>query len=172
MPCRVTNFSFRCDWKYDRSVRVRRLPIQLDRRTFPCVPERPMSNTLLRRSLGTKLRLAILGTTLAALALALAATIVYDLRTWHRGWIGDLQAQADLLGHASADELAAGNPRGAQDTLAALRLQPRLRNAAIYDAQGRLFAGWHAGGYDAPPATLARVDTGAAAAASHDLQVH
>ena len=31
-----------------------------------------MSNTLLRRSLGTKLRLAILGTTLVALVLALA----------------------------------------------------------------------------------------------------
>ena len=130
-----------------------------------------MSNTLLRRSLGTKLRLAILGTTLAALVLALGATIVYDLRTWHRGWIADVQAQADLLGHASADDLAAGNPRGAQDALATLRLQPRLRNAAVYDAQGHLFAGWHAGGSEAPPATLARADADATAGAPHDLQV-
>ena len=130
-----------------------------------------MSNPLPRRSLGTKLRLAILGTTLAALVLALGATIVYDLRTWHRGWIADVQAQADLLGHASADDLAAGNPRGAQDALATLRLQPRLRNAAVYDAQGRLFAGWHAGGSEAPPATLARVDADATAVAPHDLQV-
>ena len=130
-----------------------------------------MSHTLFRRSLGTKLRLAILGTTLVALVLALGATIVYDLRTWHRGWIGDVQTQADLLGHASADDLAAGNPRGAQDALATLHLQPRLRNGAVYDAQGRLFAGWHAGGSEAPPPTLAQVDAADATHTSHDLQV-
>ncbi|MCK9684791.1 ATP-binding protein [Scleromatobacter humisilvae] len=130
-----------------------------------------MSNTSLRRSLGTKLRLAILGTTLVALVLALGTMIAYDLRTWHRGWIADVQAQADLLGHASAEDLAAGNPRGAQDALATLRLQPRLRNAAVYDAQGRLFAGWHAAGSDAPPTTLARTDADAGAGASHDLLV-
>ena len=127
-----------------------------------------MSTTLFRRSLGTKLRLAILGTTLVALVLALGATIVYDLRTWHSGWIADVQTQADLLGHASADDLAAGNPRGAQDALTTLHLQPRLRNAAVYDAQGRLFAGWHAGGSEPPSATLAQAD---ATRGSHDLQV-
>jgi len=130
-----------------------------------------MSHTLFRRSLGTKLRLAILGTTLVALVLALGATIVYDLRTWHSGWIADVQTQADLLGHASADDLAAGNPRGAQDALATLHLQPRLRNAAVYDAQGRLFAGWHAGGSEPPPATLAQADAAGTTRASHDLEV-
>ena len=130
-----------------------------------------MSNTPFRRSLGTKLRLAILGTTLVALVLALGAMIAYDLRTWHRGWIADVQTQADLLGHASADDLAAGNQRGAQEALATLRLQPRLRNAAVYDAQGRLFAGWHAGGSEAPPPALARTDTDAATRASGDLQI-
>ena len=95
-----------------------------------------------RRSLSTKLRIAILGTTLAALALALGTTIVYDLGTWHRGWVADVQSQAELLGHASADDLAAGNPLGAQQALAMLRLQPRMRSATIHDAQGRLFAFW------------------------------
>ena len=130
-----------------------------------------MALLLFRRSLATKLRLAMLGSTLAALLLALGATIVYDLSTWHRGWIADVQTQADLLGHASADDLATGNPRGAQDALAALGLQPRLRNAAIYDAQGRLFAGWHASGAEAPPATLAQAGTQAGARAPHELQV-
>ena len=130
-----------------------------------------MSSIVLRRSLGTKLRLAVLGTTLVALVLALGATIVYDLRTWHHGWIADVRAQAELLGHASADDLAAGNPAGAQEALAMLRLQPRLRNAAIYDAQGRLFAGWHAAGEQPPPAALARTDAAVAARVSHDLQV-
>src|SRR5471032_3068714 len=115
------------------------------REVFSRAPERPMSIKMNRRSLGTKLRLAILGSTLVALMLALVATIVYDLQTWHRGWTADVQAQAELLGHASADDLVAGNPRGAQEALAMLRLQPKMSSAAIYDAQGRLFAGWHAG---------------------------
>ncbi len=121
-----------------------------------------------RHSIGTKLRLAILGSTLGVLVLALGATIVYDLQTWHRGWIADVQSQAELLGHASADDLAAGDPRGAQEALAMLRLQPKMRSAAIYDAQGRLFAGWHAGGSAQPPATLNRITPDAA---SDDLQV-
>ena len=130
-----------------------------------------MTNTLLRHSLGTKLRLAILGTTLVALVLALGSMIVYDLSTWHRGWIADVQTQAELLGHASSDDVAAGKPRGAQDALAALRLQPRMRSAAVYDAQGHLFAGWHASGSEAPPAMLPPAETDAGARASHDLQV-
>ena len=130
-----------------------------------------MTNPLLRHSLGTKLRLAILGTTLVALVLALGSTFVYDLSTWHRGWIADVQTQAELLGHASSDDLAAGKPRGAQDALAALRLQPRMRSAAVYDAQGHLFAGWHASESEAPPATLPPTDTDAGARAAHDLQV-
>jgi len=124
-----------------------------------------------RRSLGTKLRIAILGTTLVALVLGLGATIVYDLRTWHRGWIADVQSQAELLGHASADDLAAADPRGAQDALASLRLQPRLRSAAIYDAQGRLFASWRAGTEPAPPATLPAAAGDASARDSGEVQV-
>jgi signal transduction histidine kinase/ActR/RegA family two-component response regulator len=117
-----------------------------------------MSATLSRRSLSTKLRIAILGSTLVALVLALGATIVYDLQTWHRGWIAELQTQADLLGHASADDLVAGSPRGAQEALAMLRLQPKVRNAAIYDTQGRLFASWHAATGTQPPLTLQQAD--------------
>ena len=100
-----------------------------------------------RRSLSTKLRIAILGSTLVALALALGATIVYDLATWHRGWVAEVQSEAELVGHASADDLAAGNPLGARQALAMLRLQRQMRSATIHDAQGRLFASW---GTDAP----------------------
>ena len=107
-----------------------------------------------RRSLSTRLRIAILGSTLAALALALGATIVYDLRTWHRAWAAEVQAEAELVGHASADDLATNDPRGAQQALAMLRLQPRMRSAAVYDTQGHLFASWRNEGAAPPPATL------------------
>jgi len=120
-----------------------------------------------RRSLGTKLRLAILGSTLVALVLALGTSIVYDLNTWHRGWIADVRAQSELLGHASTDDLAAGNPRGADEALAMLRLQPKMRSAAVYDAQGRLFASWNAADAMPLPAAIAKVD----ADASHELLV-
>jgi signal transduction histidine kinase/CheY-like chemotaxis protein len=131
-----------------------------------------MTAVLHRRPLGTKLRIAILGCTLVALALALGATIVYDLQTWHRGWVADLQAQAELLGHASADDLATGDPRGAQQALAMLRLQPRMRNAAIYDAQGNLFTSWRSAGAAAPPTTLQpATPVDANAPALHDLVV-
>jgi signal transduction histidine kinase/AmiR/NasT family two-component response regulator len=126
-----------------------------------------MTALLPRRSLGIKLRLAILGSTLAALVLALATTIVYDLNTWHRGWIADVRAQSELLGHASADDLASGNPRGAGEALAMLRLQAQMRSAAVYDAQGRLFAAWNAADAPPPPPAIARID----ADGSHELMV-
>jgi signal transduction histidine kinase/ActR/RegA family two-component response regulator len=122
------------------------MPFLLDRGNSPH-SKRPMNIASNRRSLSIKLRIAILGSTLAALALALGATIVYDLGTWHRGWVAEVQSQAALLGHASADDVASGNPPGAQQALAMLRLQPRMRGATIHDAQGRLFASW---GTDAP----------------------
>jgi signal transduction histidine kinase/CheY-like chemotaxis protein len=113
-----------------------------------------MYATLHRRSLSTRLRVAILGSTLLALLLTLGASVVYDLQTWHLGWVTEVQAQAELLAHASADDLATGDPHGAQQALGMLRLQPRMRNAAIYDAQGRLFTSWSAAGAASPPPTL------------------
>ena len=61
---------------YEPPVRVRRLPFQLDRGTSPATLKRPMSGIAHRRSLSTKLRIVILGSTLLALVLALGATIV------------------------------------------------------------------------------------------------
>jgi len=157
---------------YEAPIRVRRLPFQLDRGTSPATLKRPMSGIAHRRSLSTKLRIAILGSTLLALVLALGATIVYDLQTWHRDWIADVQAQAELLGHASADDLVAGEADGAQKTLAMLRLQPKVRNAAIYDAHGRLFASWRASGAMLPPPTLQQADpVDSDVLAQHDLAV-
>ena len=100
-----------------------------------------------------KLRLAILGSTLVALVLALGASALYDLRGRHRDGL-DVQSQADLLARASAVDVAAGDTAGAQQSLALLRRLPHVRSAAVYDASGRLFAGWQADGEAAPPATL------------------
>jgi signal transduction histidine kinase/ActR/RegA family two-component response regulator len=97
-----------------------------------------------RRSLSLRLRAVVLASTLMALVVALGAMIAYDLLAYRRGWSGDLRSQAELLGTTTAPALAFDDPRMARENLALLRLQPRLRAAAIFDARGKLFASWHA----------------------------
>ena len=99
---------------------------------------------MLRGSLQRKLRAVILLTTLAAVVVALGAMIAYDLRAYHRGWVDDLTAQAELLGRTTAPALEFDDASVARENLALLRLQPRIRAAAIYAANGQLFASYSA----------------------------
>ncbi len=108
-----------------------------------------MKTILHRRSLSTKLRVVVLASTFVALVVALAAMIAYDLVTAHRALVGTVASQAELLGRASADDLASGDARGTRETLAMLRLQPGIRSAALYDTQGRLVARYDADGANA-----------------------
>jgi signal transduction histidine kinase/ActR/RegA family two-component response regulator len=111
-----------------------------------------MKALLPRSSLNLKVRAVLLATTLVVLVVALAAMIVIELKSYRASWIGDLEAQAALLGHASADELSSGDRTGALRNLGMLALQPKVRAAGLYDADGRLFAAWSGGGPAAPPA--------------------
>jgi signal transduction histidine kinase len=97
------------------------------------------------RSFQQKLGLVVLGTTLVALLVAMAAMVAYDLRLYHRGWIADLNTQAELLARTSAAALAFDDERAARENLALLRYRPEVHAAAIYDARGRLFASFSTG---------------------------
>ena len=99
----------------------------------------------MRRSFQYKLRMMMMGTTLAALLVAIVAMVAYDLRLYHRGWIADLGTQAELLARTSAAALAFNDERAARENLALLRFRPEVRAAAIYDARGRLFASFALG---------------------------
>ena len=79
-------------------------------------------------------------TTVLALIVALGAMILYDLRSYHQGWVDDVGAQAELLGRTTAPALAFDDARVARENLALLRFQPKVRGAAIYSARGALFA--------------------------------
>jgi len=103
----------------------------------------PPSGSLRRKLLGV-----MLATTLVALIVALGAMIAFDLRAYHQGQVNDIGAQAELLGGTTASALIFDDARVAQENLAVLRLQPRVRAAAIYDARGSLFGTYAAAGAD------------------------
>ncbi|RZL02960.1 MAG: response regulator [Rubrivivax sp.] len=100
--------------------------------------------TVLRGSLQRKLLAVMLLSTLAALVVALGAMIIYDLRAYHRSWVNDVTAQAELLARTSAPALNFDDRRVATENLATLRFQPKVQAAAIYGPGGALFASYSA----------------------------
>ena len=101
-----------------------------------------------RHSIRARLVAVVLLTTLAALGVALAAMVAFDLNASRRLWIDDMSTQADLLGQSSASALAFDDARVATENLALLHYRPQVRAAAVYDAHGRLFATYAAKGED------------------------
>jgi len=101
-----------------------------------------MMSAVFGRTLRRKLLGVMLLTTLVAVVVALGAMIAYDLRAYHRSWVGDVGAQAELLARTTAPALAFDDARVARDNLNVLRFQPKVRAAAIYSARGVLFASY------------------------------
>ncbi|MCE4537296.1 ATP-binding protein [Pelomonas sp. P7] len=109
---------------------------------------------MFRLSLQRRLLGVTLLTTLAALLVALGAMVAYDLHAYHKGWVSDLRAQAELLGRSTAPALEFDDTHVASENLALLRLQSKIRMAAIYGPQGDMFASYAAPGVEArPPAS-------------------
>jgi signal transduction histidine kinase len=86
--------------------------------------------------------LVVLATTLAALGVVAIALVVYESRTYERSTAAGLMTQAQVLGRATAAALVFDDPDAARDNLAALKLQPQIRAAAVYTTTGRLFASY------------------------------
>ncbi len=105
----------------------------------------------IRRSIRHKFMLVVTLTTLVALVLASIALVNYDLLTYQRTWIADLSTQADILGLASAPALSFQDPKTAEENLALLSVRPHVAAAAIYTADGRLFASYRRDSADATP---------------------
>lgn len=93
-----------------------------------------------KSSLQRKLLAVMLLTTLAALIVALGAMIIHDLRAYHRTWVNDMTAQAELLARTTAPALTFDDKKVAQENLSILRYQPKVRAAAIFSPDGSLFA--------------------------------
>ncbi len=101
---------------------------------------------MILRPIRKKLVSVVMLTTLAALVVSIGAVIAYDLRGYHRAVLGDIATQAELLGHMTSAALSFDDQRLATENLAALRIRPTVRAAAIYNASGALFASYLAPG--------------------------
>jgi signal transduction histidine kinase len=76
----------------------------------------------------------------AALLMACAAFVAYDLVTFREVIVRNLSVQAQVLGTNSVSALMFNDPESAQNTLAALRAAPSVVAARVYSADGRTFA--------------------------------
>jgi two-component system, sensor histidine kinase len=103
------------------------------------------------RSLRGKVMLVVLATTLCALLFTAIALAVYEVATYDDALVRDLRTQAEILARASEAALSFNDPKAASENLSSLRLRPQVRTAAIYAADGSLFATYPAEGATVPP---------------------
>jgi signal transduction histidine kinase/ActR/RegA family two-component response regulator len=89
-----------------------------------------------------KLLLLTLASSATALALASGGFLAWDITQFRRDLVQDIDAQAAIVADNSAAPLAFRDARAATETLAVMRLRPRVSVACLYDAQGQPFASY------------------------------
>ncbi len=110
-----------------------------------------MKQTSLRRELA---RASILST-LVVLLLCMAALLAYELSTYRNTWVAGLRTQANLIAQSSAAAVVFNDGKAASEALQLLKVQPNVVAAAIYRADGRLFAKYSRDGTESLPSTVA-----------------
>jgi len=96
----------------------------------------------IRHSILRKFTLAMLATTLSALLLASAILLIYDIRTFEAGWVGDLTTQSDILAKTNLAALEFNDPKIVKENLDQLKARPGIIAAAIYAANGQVVASY------------------------------
>jgi len=91
-------------------------------------------------SIRSKLMTGFMLTSLAALLLTVAALAVYDRSAFRDEVLRDVNTLAGIIGENASSSVAFNDRQTAQATLTALRAQPQITGAAIYDSKGALFA--------------------------------
>src|SRR5579872_4749500 len=79
----------------------------------------------------------------AALLIACAAFIGFDIISSGNAILYNLSTQAQILGSNSVSSLVFNDPQSAETTLSALRSAPDIVAAAIYNADGQPFAAYY-----------------------------
>ena len=86
-----------------------------------------------------KLLLMTLASSAAALVLAAAGFLTWDIVQRRREIVADVQVQGRLIADESAAPLFFNDPRVARETLDALEVRPRVEVGCLYTAAGALF---------------------------------
>ncbi|HEV8537608.1 MAG TPA: PAS domain S-box protein [Bacteroidota bacterium] len=92
------------------------------------------------RSIERKIRIVILSISLISLFLAFAGFLIYEFVTARQRMVTGLETTAQILGTNCTAALTFENKQDATDVLGALRSQPRIISAAIFDRNNNLFA--------------------------------
>jgi signal transduction histidine kinase/DNA-binding response OmpR family regulator len=91
-------------------------------------------------SIARRLTLMNMLVSAAALVLACAAFIGYDLVTFRQTIVRNLSTQSQIIGSNSASALLFNDPQAAETTLSALRAAPNILSAVIYMPDGQPLA--------------------------------
>jgi signal transduction histidine kinase/DNA-binding response OmpR family regulator len=78
----------------------------------------------------------------AALLLACAAFIAYDMLTFRAAMVRNLSTEAQIIGSNSVSALLFNDAQSAENTLSALKAAHNILSAGIYSTDGRLFASY------------------------------
>ena len=105
-------------------------------------------------SIRRKLSMVIFCTSLLGLSIAGLAFEIYERASFRASLVADLTAQADTLALNTSAALAFNDRKSAQDLLEALRVEPHIVSASLYDKRGNLFAEYRREGA-APPRQMA-----------------
>src|SRR5512142_2953433 len=100
-------------------------------------------------SIRWKLTVIIMLTTCVALQLVCACMLVYDVVSTRRATEHYLAALGDVLGRNSAAALLFGDAQAGTETLAALRAEPRVACARLFNREGAPFASYSRPDYKA-----------------------
>jgi signal transduction histidine kinase/DNA-binding response OmpR family regulator len=88
----------------------------------------------------------------AALVLACATFIAYDLVTFRETMVNDLSTQAQIIGSSTVSALLFNDQQSANTTLSALKASPNILSAGIYTNEGQPFASYSRGSAGSIPA--------------------
>ncbi|MBC8025837.1 MAG: response regulator [Steroidobacteraceae bacterium] len=113
-----------------------------------------------RRSLSGKLMLVMLTTTAIALSAAGAALLLTDLRDNRASWAADLSTEASILSLALRPALSFNDLEYAERNLSAMQARDSIRVAALYQADGSLFAQYTRSADSAAPARVPNLPDG------------
>jgi signal transduction histidine kinase/CheY-like chemotaxis protein len=78
----------------------------------------------------------------AALIMACAAFVAYDMMTFRETMVRNLSTQAQIIGSNSVSALLFNDPQSAENTLTALKASPNILSAVIYTPDARPFASY------------------------------